>query len=58
MEFHTLQEYYTFSKGVVYLIMGGILIAATLYWSFLMDDKDEKAKEFEPPHGHGHEHKK
>lgn len=54
MEFHTLQEYYTFSKGVVYLIMGGILIAVTLYWSFLMEDKDKKAKEFEPPHGHDH----
>ncbi len=54
MEFHTLQEYYTFSKGVVYLIMGGILIAVTMYWAFLMGDKDEKANEFEPPHGHEH----
>ena len=41
MEFHTLQEYYTFSKGVVYLLMGGILVAVTLYWQFLMGGKDD-----------------
>ncbi|MDD3313110.1 sulfate respiration complex protein HmcD [Pseudodesulfovibrio sp.] len=36
MEFFTLQDYYTHTKGIVYLIMGGILVAATLYWQFLM----------------------
>ncbi|AMK10750.1 MAG: sulfate respiration complex protein HmcD [Pseudodesulfovibrio sp.] len=36
MEFYTVQDYYTFTKGCVYLIMGGILVAATLYWQFLM----------------------
>ncbi|WP_419785266.1 sulfate respiration complex protein HmcD [Pseudodesulfovibrio sp.] len=36
MEFFTLQDYYTHTKSIVYLIMGGILVAATLYWRFLM----------------------
>lgn len=36
MEFYNLQDYYTFTKGVVYLIMGGILVGATLYWQFLL----------------------
>jgi len=36
MEFYTLQDFYTFTKGTVYLIMGGILVAATLYWQFLL----------------------
>ena len=36
MEFYNLQSYYTFTKGTVYLIMGGILVAVTLYWQFLM----------------------
>ncbi len=53
MEFHTLQEYYTFSKGVVYLIMGGILVAVTMYWSFLMGGKEaeqDKAPKFDDHH--------
>jgi hypothetical protein len=36
MEFFNLQDYYTFTKGVVYLLMGGILVGATLYWQFLL----------------------
>ena len=36
MEFFNLQEYYTFTKGTVYLIMGAILVGVTLYWQFLM----------------------
>ncbi len=43
MEFFNLQTYFTFTKGVVYLIMGGILVAVTLYWQFLMggNNKDD-----------------
>jgi len=41
MEFYTLQEFFTHSKGVVYLIMGGILVAVTLWWQFLFGGKDD-----------------
>lgn len=36
MEIHNLQEYYTFTKGIVYLIMGGALVGVTLFWQYLM----------------------
>ncbi|WP_027178262.1 sulfate respiration complex protein HmcD [Maridesulfovibrio bastinii] len=36
MEIHTLQEYYTFTKGIMYLLMGGALVGVTLFWQFLM----------------------
>lgn len=52
MEFHTLQEFYTHTKGVVYLIMGGILVAATLYWSFVMGGKDDTPSRYDEDHGH------
>lgn len=41
MEFFSLQDFYTFSKGVTYLIMGGILIFMPLYWGFLTDREDD-----------------
>ncbi|QJT08328.1 sulfate respiration complex protein HmcD [Oceanidesulfovibrio marinus] len=47
MEFHTLQDFLTYTKGNVYLIMGGILIAAALFWQFLMGGKDNTEDEFE-----------
>ncbi len=56
MEFHTLQEYYTFSKGVVYLLMGGILVAVTLYWQFLMGGKDDSKDAHEEHDGHNPDH--
>ncbi len=56
MEFHTLQEYYTFSKGVVYLLMGGILVAVTLYWQFLMGGKDDEKGSHEEHDGHNPDH--
>lgn len=43
MEFNMLQEYYTYTKGVVYVLMGAILVAFVLYWPFLMGGKDEQA---------------
>lgn len=52
MEFHTLQEFYTFTKGNVYLIMGGVLIAATLFWQFLMGGKDDSPSEYDEAHDH------
>ncbi len=52
MEFYLLQDYYTYTKGVVYLIMGGILVAATLYLRFVMGGKEDSAD----PHGDEHKH--
>ncbi len=41
MEFFSLQELYTYSKGITYLIMGGILVFVPLYWGFLTDREDD-----------------
>ncbi|TVM18306.1 DNA-binding protein [Oceanidesulfovibrio indonesiensis] len=46
MEFYTLQDFMTYTKGNIYLIMGGILIAAVLFISFLVGGKDESGDEF------------
>jgi hypothetical protein len=43
--FGTLQEFMTFSKGVTYIIMAGILILLPLYWKFITG-RDEKNKTF------------
>ncbi len=32
---YTLQDYMTYTKGITYLIMGGILIFMPLFWYFL-----------------------
>ena len=54
MEFYSLQEYFTHTKTLTYLLMGGILVGAVLWWQFLMGEK----KQIENPHatdeGHGH----
>jgi drug/metabolite transporter superfamily protein YnfA len=34
-EFNTLHDFMVHSKGIVYVLMGGILIAAVLFWKFL-----------------------
>ena len=54
MEFNTLHEFYLHSKGITYLLMGGILIGAVLWWQFLMGEK----KLIENPHrnSEGHDH--
>ncbi len=41
MEYHTLQEFLTHSKGIIYLIMGAVLVAATLWWHFIMGGKQD-----------------
>jgi len=43
--FYTLQDFMTHSKGITYLIMGGILIFMPLYWLFLTD-RDEKKETY------------
>ena len=40
MEFFTLQDFMTFSKGVTYLIMGGILVFMPIYWLYLTGRDD------------------
>lgn len=37
----TLQDFMTYTKGITYLIMGGILIFMPLFWSFLTDREDD-----------------
>lgn len=40
MEFFTLHDFMTYSKGITYLIMGAILIFMPLYWLYLTDRDD------------------
>ncbi|WP_320176101.1 sulfate respiration complex protein HmcD [Maridesulfovibrio sp.] len=53
MEAHNLQEYYTFTKGIMYLFMGGALVGVTMFWQFLMGGKayrDENKKNYGDHH--------
>lgn len=38
---YTLQDFMVYTKGITYLIMGGILIFMPLYWCFLTDREDD-----------------
>jgi hypothetical protein len=40
--FYTLQDFMTHTKGVVYIIMGVILVLMPLFWRFLTDKDDQK----------------
>ncbi len=40
MDFFTLQDFYTHSKGITYLVMAGILVFMPLFWRFLTDRDD------------------
>jgi hypothetical protein len=40
MEFYTLQEFMTYTKGITYLLMAAILVGITGFWLFLTD-RDE-----------------
>ncbi len=51
MEIFTLQDFYTYTKGIVYLLMGGALVGVTLYWQFLMGGKEEKSDDSHHHHG-------
>ena len=58
MEFNSLHEFFMHTKTMTYLLMGGILVGAVLWWQFLMGEK----KPIDNPHrtgeghdnGHGH----
>lgn len=39
--FYTLQDFMVFTKGITYLIMGGILVVMPLFWCFLTQRDDE-----------------
>lgn len=41
MEIFTLQDYMVYTKGITYLIMGGILIFMPIFWNFLTDRDDD-----------------
>ena len=40
-DFYTLQDFYTYTKGVTYLLMGLILVVVTGFWLFLTDRDDD-----------------
>jgi hypothetical protein len=40
MEFFTLHDFMTYSKGITYLIMGAILVFMPVYWLYLTDRDD------------------
>lgn len=41
MEIFTLQDFMTYTKGITYLIMGGILVFMPFFWMYLTDrDQD------------------
>ncbi|WP_300463783.1 sulfate respiration complex protein HmcD [Desulfobacula sp.] len=37
----TLQDFMTCTKGLTYIIMGGILVFMPLFWKFLTDREDD-----------------
>lgn len=43
--FYTLHDYMVHTKGITYLIMGGLLIALPLFWWFL-SGRDDKGKTY------------
>ena len=38
---YTLQDFMLHTKGITYLIMGGILVFMPLYWWFLTDREND-----------------
>ncbi|MFZ2632474.1 MAG: hypothetical protein WA081_23260 [Desulfosalsimonadaceae bacterium] len=40
--FYTYQNYYTYTKGVLYVLMFVALIGIALFWKFLSGKDDEK----------------
>ena len=41
MDFFTLQDFMTHSKGITYVIMGLILVLLPLFWIFLTNREGE-----------------
>ncbi len=44
-EFHTLHDFMVHSKGVIYLLMGGILVGFVAFWRFLTG-REEKMRKY------------
>lgn len=44
MEFYTLQDFLTFSKGVTYVLMGTFLVGFLGFYLYLNGYEDEKKK--------------
>ena len=40
--FYTLQDFYTHTKGVTYILIVVALIGIALFWNFLSQKDDEK----------------
>jgi hypothetical protein len=41
MELHTLQEFFTYTKGVIYLLIILSLLVLAGFWGFLTDRDDD-----------------
>ncbi len=39
--FYTLQDFYTHTKGVTYVLMVGILVSIAFFWKFLAGNDDD-----------------
>ena len=43
--FYTYQDFYTHTKGIIYILMVVALIGIALFWRFLSGNDDEKRME-------------
>ena len=43
--FYTFQDFYTHTKGVMYLLMIAALIGIAFFWNFLVGKDDKKGNE-------------
>ncbi len=50
MDFYTLHDFYFFTKGVTYLIMGGALVVMIGVWHFLTERDEDPYAETNEPH--------
>lgn len=44
MEYHVFHDFMKFTKGTVYLLMGGGLVCFVLWWKFLFSREPENHK--------------
>jgi hypothetical protein len=41
MEFFTLQDFYTYTKGIAYILVVATLIGMALFWLYLTDQEND-----------------
>ena len=52
MDFFTLQDFMTFTKGTAYLLIIGALLAFPAFWRFLTERETPTVRDDEPHHHH------